>query len=154
MLIKVNIITNLSNSNHQLHISDIYVYSHLQAQHIHIQIHIHVHSTCNTTNVMDEISSYIKMAALRVLMYGVWENFINCAIKTLKILVTIQTDGDLVGWCWDVGDRQNLKSVGSAGIFLRARLLLTYSVTTWAVRCSRAAWGLPRQLVCIVTVAF
>jgi len=71
MLIKVNIITNLSNSNHQLHISDIYVYSHLQAQHIHIQIYIHVHSTCNTTNVMDEISSYIKMAALRVLMYGV-----------------------------------------------------------------------------------
>jgi len=46
------------------------------------------------------------MEVLQDVMYiknGVWNSFIKYVIKTLKILVTVQTDGDLLGACWDVG---------------------------------------------------
>jgi len=48
--------------------------------------------------------------------------------------MTVQTDGELVGGSWDVGERRNLKAVGNVRIFLTARLLLMYSLTTGAVR--------------------
>jgi hypothetical protein len=42
------------------------------------------------------------MEVLQDVMYvenGVRKNFIKCVIKTSKILVIVQTDGDLVGGC-------------------------------------------------------
>ena len=49
---------------------------------------------------MDDISSYIKMEVLRDVIYienGVRANFIDCAIKILKPIIIVQTNGDLVG---------------------------------------------------------
>jgi len=69
------------------------------------------------------------------------------------MLMTVKTDGELVGGCWDVGERRNLKAVGSGYISDRTVVVNVFfnnRSSTWLA----STCGFLRHLVWIVSLTF